>query len=102
MPNVAITTALASTTHPITAPASPGFIRVLGFLLVAAGTTNVTLQDTTAAALTGPLPLTATCGEVEAFDEAGVFDLAPGVGLDMVNSAAIQVSGFIKYIVKGN
>lgn len=102
MAQVAINVNAATTTHLVTAPAAPGFIRVLQFLVVSGGTGNVTFQDTSAGALTGPLPLSATCGEVEAENENGIFDLPVGKGLDLVTSAAVQVSGFVKYTVLGN
>jgi hypothetical protein len=91
----------ATTTHLVSAPTAPGFIRVLGYLLLAAGSDTVTLQDTSAAALTGPFALTATTPQVEVFDGNGVFDLVPGRGLDLVTTAAVQVSGHVKYEIKG-
>jgi hypothetical protein len=101
MPSTPINVNTITTAHLITAPASPGFVRVLNYLLVAGGTTNVTLQDTSGTAATGPFPLSATCGEVEMVDREGCFDLAVGKGLDLVNSAAVQVSGHLKYEIKG-
>jgi hypothetical protein len=91
----------ATTTTLVAAPTSPSFIRVTGYWLLAGGTTSVTLQDSTPAAMTGPMPLSATSGEVIAEDSYGVFDCAPGKALQLVNSAAIQVSGHVRYNVVG-
>lgn len=99
MPNAVINVNTATTTVIVAAPTSPAFIRVLGWERLAGGTVNVTFKDGTTA-LEGPMPLAAQAGDV-VVDEDGVFDCTPGNALQMTTDAAVQVSGHVKYAIKG-
>jgi hypothetical protein len=76
-------------------------IKVVSFLLVAAGAVVVTFQ-TAATPITGPMtmatgiPLTADPGDVL----ARLFETNPNEALNLLLSGAVQVSGFVNYVVE--
>lgn len=100
--SIPISTAAAATSQLI-ALISGKAIHVCGFTIVGAGATNVTFEYGTGATcgtgttvLTGAMPLAAnTSVNVQANQE--VFRAPAGNALCMINSAAIQVSGFLSY-----
>jgi hypothetical protein len=99
MPSVKIDTA-ASGQVQLIAGTSNTIIRVLGYVLMAGGTTAVKLQDGNTD-LMGALPLTAQAGAVAPVNKEGWFDLTPGNALNVNNSQAIQISGHVRYALKG-
>ena len=74
-------------------------IRVLSLYLMCAAADTVTLQShTTTSNSDGGLPYTANAGIVLPFNPVGWFDTTAGEALDMVTSAAGQVSGQLTYV----
>jgi hypothetical protein len=100
--NVPINVSTATTTQLIGA-STGARIYVCKVLVIEAGTTNVTLETGTGAscgtnttALTGPMPLSW-------YEPSGTtpdYVSATGYALCLVNSAAIQVSGSILYVIQ--
>ncbi len=83
-------------------------IRVVGYTLVAAGTTTVAFQSGAGGtALTGAMPLVANTGvsaatgapEGEGGSNNGLFETASGALLNLRLSQAIQVSGHLSYVL---
>ena len=102
MLSVPISFAAGGVTHLVSAPAAGFRIRVYGYVLTAGAAVSATLQDTAATALTGAMPLglgpvVAPCPPVTLGGQLGWFDLAPGLGLDLNTSGAVQVSGHLAY-----
>jgi hypothetical protein len=84
-------------------PGAKQSIRVHGLSAIANGTTNVTFQGNGGTgAFTGPYPLTAQTGLVLPVNSPdGWVDLLPGEVLQVVNSAAVQLSGNVSYMLHG-
>jgi hypothetical protein len=100
--NVAINISTAATTQLVALSAGQK-IYVCKVLVIEAGTTNVTLETGTGAscgtnttALTGPMPLSW-------YEPSGTtpnYVSSTGYALCLVNSAAVQVSGSILYVIQ--
>lgn len=87
----------AATSALVAAPGTGYFVRVYGYVFLASGTTTVTLKNGTTA-LHGGYDLTAQCG-ISAFAAAGWFDCSENAALNLTNSAAVQVSGHVRYAI---
>lgn len=99
----AISVNTAATTQ-LVALSSGKTIYVCGVNFVAAGTTNVTLEygtgvncGTGTTAISGAYPLAAQSGVAMAVGLGSIFRTPASQALCIVNSAAVQVSGFISY-----
>ena len=100
MPSAPINFATISTATIIPAPAANAFIRITDYLIEAAGATTVTFNNDGVGPLTGPFPMTAQ-NEIAQENRDGIFDLSPGGAFTITNAAAIQLSGYVTYIIKG-
>jgi len=86
--------------------AKPGLkIRVVNFMLVAAGAVVAKFKGTGGADLTGPMTM-ATGGQItpsfagmELSGLSGHFETPVGEGLVLNTSGAVQVSGWVNYVV---
>ncbi len=83
-----------------TPPTTTQRVYICKVVIIAAGATNVTLEGASntgcsqnLSTLTGPMPLAASAGWVEAPGAFPAYFTAAGSGLCIINSAAIQVSG---------
>lgn len=85
----------AASNELVAAVASKRII-VLSYTLLAAGTVNVTFQSA-ATARSGAMPLVANAG-IAVSDNNGLFATVAGEALNMLSSAAIQVSGHLSYV----
>ena len=94
--NVAVDTATAAS-NVIVAPKSGYFVRVISGMVMSAGTTNVTFEDNDGTNISGAIPLIANVGFIIPECSGGAFDVPNGKGLNLLLSAAIQVSGWIRY-----
>jgi hypothetical protein len=94
---------LAGGTVSAVTPGTKQSIRIHGVTVIAGGTTNFTLLGGGATgAWTGPYPLTAQTGLVMPVNSPdGWVDLLPGEVMQFTNSAAVQVSGNISYMLHG-
>lgn len=72
-------------------------IIVLNYVLMAGGTVDVTWQSA-ATALSGAMPLVANAGIATTDAENGLLETAVGEALNLLSSAAIQVSGHLTYV----
>lgn len=100
---VPVNMSTATTTQHVALSGST-LIRITAMLLIAGGTTNVTLQygtgtncGTGTTALTGPLPLIANAGFSLGNGFGAALVVPSGQALCITNSAGVQVSGFISY-----
>jgi hypothetical protein len=82
----------------VAAPAGTGKIRVEGWALVSGGAVNVTWKDGTTAT-TGPMTMASGTPNVVPFTPEGWFDVSAGNALNLNLSAAVQVSGIVRYVV---
>lgn len=100
-PNMLIDTSSSGNTEIIAAPSS-GFIRVHGYVLVAAGSVNVKWTDGANNDYTGPMPMVAGNAIVAPNDRDGWFDLPPQCNLVLNLSGAVAVGGHVKHSIVGN
>jgi hypothetical protein len=98
MASVKVSESASGDRNIVAAPAAGERIRVLGYALVAAGAVGVYWTDGTTQQ-TGAMPLAANGGVVAGVDGAGWFDCGAGLPLKLNLSAAVQVSGHVRYEV---
>ncbi len=80
------------------APLAAKRIRVVDYLLVAAGTVTAVFESSTGGPdLTGAMTLIAGTPNTPGFSPVGHFETAAGASLNLRLGGAIQVSGFIAY-----
>lgn len=97
-PKFAQINASTSGDNTIVAAVTGKKIRVLQYVLIAAGAVNARWQSAAAGSyLSGALPLAAQAGASAAFG-GGLFETAAGELLNLELSAAIQVSGHLTYV----
>ncbi len=72
-------------------------VRVYRLFLVVGGATNLTMQDTSASAFSGALPMTANGAITLDFESEPWFTTAAGNGFAMNSSSGVQVSGTVYY-----
>jgi len=96
MPYKTAVVSITATTGTVVASVTGQIIRVYGALLVAGGTTTVTIQDSVGA-FTGGMTLTATGAIVQLLPTgAPYFITAPGASFQIVNSAT-TLTGVVWY-----
>jgi hypothetical protein len=99
MPSLPISYNTSGNQTVLAAPAANKFIRVLGYVLNAAGAVNVRWSGSpTAGNTTGAMDLAAAGSTISS--DLG-FDLSPGDSLVLNLSAAVQVSGHVSYTIVG-
>lgn len=98
MPSAVINTT-SNTATLVNAPAAPLYIRVKGYMLIAGGTTNVSLSSA-GTALTGNLPLAAQAGAVAPYTPDGWFDLSQAQALNIAQDGGQQLGGHVSYDIK--
>jgi hypothetical protein len=94
--NVALSTASAAS-NVVIAAKNGYFVRVISGLIMAAGTVDVTLEDSDGTNITGLIALTAQTGFNIPECTAGAFDTPASKGLNILLGQAVQVSGYIRY-----
>jgi len=94
--NVAVSTASAAS-NVVIAAKQGYFVRVVSGLLMAAGTVDVTIEDSAGTNISGLVALTAQTGFIIPECAAGAFDTPADKGLNILLGQAIQVSGYIRY-----
>lgn len=100
----AIVNASASGSNTIVAAVTNKRIRVLSYVIIAAGAVTVTWQSASNA-LSGPMALAANGGAAPSAGQAtpggliGQFETNQGEALNLNLSAAVSVAGHITYIV---
>lgn len=72
-------------------------IRLISYVLVSAGVVSVTWENGDGGDRSGPMPMAANT-VIHAMNENGLLWTDPGQSLNLLLSAAIQVSGHITYI----
>lgn len=101
MPNVAIDTAASGDTTLVAAPTATQFIRVMSYVMTAAGSVVVKMYDGTNEYV-GPATMAAASTISDHGNREPAFDCQPGQPLKINLSAPIQVSGVLRYVVKGS
>ncbi len=100
-PNINFTTSDGST---LLLPAPPGkfaFIAVLGYDIIGAGATNVSLQDTLGNIYTGPQSFSADGNGLVKVAQGGsyCFQLPKGAGLLLVQDGGAQLGGSVQFTI---
>lgn len=98
VPKSAKIDAASSGDNTLVAAVASKKIKVLSLVFQAGGTVNVTFKSGAGTALSGPLPQVANSGLSSGFDPTGHLETAAGAALVMNLSAAVQVSGWLKYV----
>lgn len=81
--------------------AQPGkSIRVLQYLIRAAGAVDVNFEDGTTD-ISGVASLPANGGEASGFCPVGIFETPPGNALKLTLGSSVQVSGWLVYQIVG-
>jgi hypothetical protein len=98
MPAAVVNVVTAVTTEIVPAPGAGARIRVLGFFMVAAAAQTWKLQTATTDIFPAAV---AAAGVPQSFGPIadGILDCAPNEALQIVTSAAVQLSGWINYAV---
>lgn len=89
----------SSGNNTIVAGISGVSIVVLQYWLVAAGAVSVTWQTSGGTVKDGPMPFAANGGYAPSFNAKGYYALPLGEGLVLNLSAAVQVGGFVRYLI---
>jgi len=98
-PKFAVISASSSGDNTIVAAVTSKKIRVLGYVIVAAGTVGVTWKSGTGGtALSGLMSLTANTGIAAAYCPVGLLETGSGVLLNLTLDAAVAVTGHLVYI----
>jgi hypothetical protein len=74
-------------------------IRVLSYVLVAAGAVTTTWESSGGTVIGGPMAFPANGGVATPFNPLGHFDSIAGEGLVLFLGGAVQVGGHVTYIV---
>jgi len=95
-----VISAASSGDNELVAASATDRIRVLSCYFISAGTVNFTFESSTGGpALSGALPLVANTGMVLGHNPEGWATTAAGASLNLILSGAIQVSGFLNYVL---
>jgi len=98
-PKFAVVSGSTSGNNTLVAAVASNKIRVISGLFMAAGTVNVTFQSGAGGTpITGALPLVANVGFTLPYDPTGHFETGVNTLLNMSLSAAVAVTGWIKYV----
>jgi hypothetical protein len=102
VPSYASIDVATAATSTLVAAATGKRVKVIGFWLIAGGTTTVTFKDDTTA-LHGGIPLTAQAGLVVMGNrDTAAFVTTAGNALKFTNGSAQQVSGVVIYTVEAD
>lgn len=96
----AVSVAAAASNAIIAAPGTNKRIVVLGYSIFGAAAVNGTWEDSGGTDLAGIVPL-ATGSRWVGSDECPAFILPVNVGLNLLLSGAVQVSGHVTYVILG-
>ena len=96
-PKFAVISASSSGDNEIVASVSSRKIRILSYVIVSAGTVNVTWRSGTTPK-TGAMPLIANTGVASGFNPVGHCETAATTALNLNLSAAIGVFGHVTYV----
>lgn len=98
MPKFAVIAASSSGDNTLIAAVTGKKIRVVEYMLVAAGTVSVKFRSGATPDLTGAMPMVANSSLVGGYCPVGMFETVAGLPLTLNLSGAVAVTGHLTYI----